>query len=174
MKTTIRKGVFETNSSSSHVLVIPRNSERKESKTDLEKLDWTIKLTSDNTWEASIMGSGDHCYDVRDKLVYIWTAICSGIELGETWAYEAADTLQKVVPNVKLVRPKDKAFKEDKLNWINHQSAEVCGLKKIFGFYDEELKYKLLRDLLLHGTIFLNYEENSMEYDGTYDIVWEM
>ncbi|MCL1984650.1 MAG: hypothetical protein FWG58_04565 [Methanomassiliicoccaceae archaeon] len=144
MTATIRAAVFETNSSSMHALTFPLI--REENEVNLKKLRFRIKLTYDSTSDFDHMGGGD-LYSVRDKITYVWCAICQHMTRGNEWAYDAEKRIRKWLPNCTFVLPKDKGGELE--FYINHQSSDVM-------FVREMMKSrKLFDESILYGTIRL-------------------
>ena len=101
MKQTIRANVFETNSSSAHALIVP-----KEIKNIEEIKDYDVEITADE------FGWGYEEYnDPYTILSYLWTGL---------QGTSAEERLHELFPKIKFI-----PFQEDYDCYIDHQSHDL-------------------------------------------------
>ncbi|MCL2786543.1 MAG: hypothetical protein FWD81_04935 [Methanomassiliicoccaceae archaeon] len=156
MKTTFRAEVFETNSSSMHALTLPLTKEKGIA--GLDKLRYKIKLTTSNTFDFTTMGGGD-LYTIREKLTYVWCAICQHMEMGNDWAYTAEVRIKEWLPRCTFVPPEYDDDEEEGF-YINHQSSDVEFVKMMM--FDKDL----FEEAILYGTIHLWTDCSEIDRSG--------
>lgn len=146
MKQTIRKGVFETNSSSVHALIVPKKYDAKELEERARLIDGTI--------EAGEFGWGyDEYTDAYSILSYIWTGVGTS----------GRNKLHELFPNVKFSL---EGFDE---GYVDHQSADLP-------FHLLEQDSDQVRNIVFNGKLIIsndNRDSDGIEYDtSNEDIYW--
>lgn len=164
MKTTYRAGTFETNSSSCHTLILPRKTDWEDKSFDPNTFKMTVKLTRKNSIEFGAY-SGGILTTMREKLLYMWCAICHNKRIHQPWANYAERAIKEWLPSCIFVTP-ELSGSED---WacINHQSQDCAFVEHIM--WSKELFY----NVLLHGKISLQSDSREHIDDYEYDIVKE-
>lgn len=131
MKQT-RLGVFETNSSSMHSIVVMKNVEKFAGQ--YEKFDTGIFLDKNGKWTVWTEDLEYGCYPFqvlatfRDKLLYAIPALCNN----SNKYYDIVEVVEKYIPKFKKF---DFSMCDDgeKFGYIDHQSADL-----LYDFLNEE------------------------------------
>jgi len=148
MKTILRQSVFETNSSSNHSLVIYKEVIRPQ--VNIDKLKFEVNIED---YCFSNM-SDDDADTPKSILAYIWTAILTHQDWGNSWATDAEQKLKEWTPLVVYSKPENI---DD--YYINHQSNECEFIKMIM------LDKELFERTLTSGTILCSADCCSTPYD---------
>lgn len=157
---TIRQGCFETNSSSTHAITIPRNNN------DIPKLPRIYFEISDFGWEY-----GKH--DLKD---YIWTAICDCYP--NDYEEYKNKLIELLTPYYEVIEFQEPDFQE---SYDDEGNLEWRHLNTSCGYVDhcEELK-EFLEDILSNSGLLLdalrcgyvrtgNDNDDGYEYDDLTD-----
>ena len=156
MKTQIRRGVFETNSSSVHVIAIAKNS----------------STTPKNNYYFSAGEFGWYGDGYIEN--YLYTAIIEKIKCKKGWNISSEDLLRELEPYKKAIRdavPESSFdFDDDNNNncYIDHQSYDTANslLDFIFNITDDEItadRENLL--MALNGSdVWIGNDNDDMNY----------
>lgn len=150
----IRKNVFETNSSSTHVITIKKNVDRPEKK--LPRIHFGI---GEYGWE----------YDKYDLPDYIWTGICHHLpEEADKYKQKIIDILSPYFEEIEFEEPKfDIGYDEEgNQTWKYLSDGYVDHAEELDDFFEDLFADDgdLLIDAVLYGYVRTG-NDNSEGYD---------
>ena len=173
----IRRGVFETNSSSSHSIVVKNGDDQYETKEYFDSLyncreydrdtgSYKKSPNYDLTWESEELEFGRApfriLYDFSSKLLYV----IAYYQNNQNMMDEILKVVQKYTGCTKIKYPKMRDGEEDYKGFIDHQSLGILGSlinsgvtieefltnRKYFVVIDGD-EYRIWKDMKLNGVV---------------------